>query len=303
MLAIGDPFGVGQTVTSGIVSALARTQVGISDYQFFIQTDAAINPGNSGGALIDMNGRLVGINTAIFSRTGGSNGIGFAIPSNMVRVVADSARERRPCPAALDRRRAPGGDARDRRGARHRPRRAARWSPRSSRTARRRRPGSTTGDLDHLGRRRRDRRPEGAQLPPRHQGHRRDRQARHHPRRQGISGDAGARGGAGDRAARRGRDHRRLALRRRDGAQPLAGGRRGAGLSRPAERRHRQVGRPMARPPQQVGLPPRRRHRRRQRPRDRVDAPARRRVPRSAADIWDMAIERGGRLDQLADQG
>ena len=93
VLAIGDPFGVGQTVTSGIVSALARTQVGVSDYQFFIQTDAAINPGNSGGALIDMSGRLVGINTAIFSRTGDSNGIGFAIPSNMVRVVARSARD------------------------------------------------------------------------------------------------------------------------------------------------------------------------------------------------------------------
>jgi Do/DeqQ family serine protease len=91
VLAIGDPFGVGQTVTSGIVSALARTQVGISDYQFFIQTDAAINPGNSGGALVDMDGRLVGINTAIFSRSGGSHGIGFAIPSNMVRLVVQSA--------------------------------------------------------------------------------------------------------------------------------------------------------------------------------------------------------------------
>ncbi|MCB5175657.1 Do family serine endopeptidase [Microvirga lenta] len=92
VLAIGNPFGVGQTVTQGIVSALARTQVGISDYQFFIQTDAAINPGNSGGALIDMNGRLVGINTAIFSRSGGNIGIGFAIPSSMVRVVLNSAR-------------------------------------------------------------------------------------------------------------------------------------------------------------------------------------------------------------------
>jgi Do/DeqQ family serine protease len=92
VLAIGNPFGVGQTVTSGIVSALARTQVGISDYQFFIQTDAAINPGNSGGALIDMTGALVGINTAIFSRSGGSHGIGFAIPANMVRIVVDSAR-------------------------------------------------------------------------------------------------------------------------------------------------------------------------------------------------------------------
>jgi Do/DeqQ family serine protease len=91
VLAIGDPFGVGQTVTNGIVSAMARTQVSASDYQFFIQTDAAINPGNSGGALIDMTGRLVGINTAIFSPSGGSNGIGFAIPSNMVRVVVTSA--------------------------------------------------------------------------------------------------------------------------------------------------------------------------------------------------------------------
>jgi len=91
VLAIGNPFGVGQTVTHGIVSALARTQVGITDYQFFIQTDAAINPGNSGGALVDLDGRLVGINTAIFSRSGGSQGIGFAIPSNMVRVVVASA--------------------------------------------------------------------------------------------------------------------------------------------------------------------------------------------------------------------
>ncbi|MGA3309932.1 MAG: DegQ family serine endoprotease [Xanthobacteraceae bacterium] len=92
VLAIGDPFGVGQTVTHGIVSAVARTQVGISDYQFFIQTDAAINPGNSGGALVDVKGRLVGINTAIYSRSGGSQGIGFAIPANMVRVVVASAK-------------------------------------------------------------------------------------------------------------------------------------------------------------------------------------------------------------------
>ncbi|HXX26159.1 MAG TPA: DegQ family serine endoprotease [Pseudolabrys sp.] len=91
VLAVGDPFGVGQTVTHGIVSALARTQVGITDYQFFIQTDAAINPGNSGGALVDLDGRLVGINTAIYSRSGGSQGIGFAIPANMVRVVVASA--------------------------------------------------------------------------------------------------------------------------------------------------------------------------------------------------------------------
>ncbi|MBR0872813.1 DegQ family serine endoprotease [Bradyrhizobium tropiciagri] len=92
VLAIGNPFGVGQTVTHGIISALARTQVGITDYQFFIQTDAAINPGNSGGALVDMTGRLAGINTAIFSRSGGSQGIGFAIPANMVRVVVSSAK-------------------------------------------------------------------------------------------------------------------------------------------------------------------------------------------------------------------
>ncbi|MGP9819010.1 Do family serine endopeptidase [Salinarimonas sp. NSM] len=93
VLAIGNPFGVGQTVTQGIVSALARTQVGITDYQFFIQTDAAINPGNSGGALLDMSGRLVGINTAIFSRSGGSHGIGFAIPASMVRAVVASAED------------------------------------------------------------------------------------------------------------------------------------------------------------------------------------------------------------------
>lgn len=88
VLAIGNPFGVGQTVTSGIVSALARTMVGITDYRFFIQTDAAINPGNSGGALVTMDGGLVGINSAIFSRGGGGSiGIGFAVPSNMVRAV------------------------------------------------------------------------------------------------------------------------------------------------------------------------------------------------------------------------
>ena len=91
VLAIGNPFGVGQTVTSGIVSALARTRVGISDYQFFIQTDAAINPGNSGGPLVDMDGRVVGINSEIYTRSGGSNGIGFAIPANMVRVIVNSA--------------------------------------------------------------------------------------------------------------------------------------------------------------------------------------------------------------------
>ncbi|MEM8688203.1 MAG: Do family serine endopeptidase [Pseudomonadota bacterium] len=92
VLAIGNPFGVGQTVTSGIISALGRTKVSRrADYQFFIQTDAAINPGNSGGALVDMDGNLVGINTAIFSRSGGSHGIGFAIPANIVRNVIENA--------------------------------------------------------------------------------------------------------------------------------------------------------------------------------------------------------------------
>ena len=93
VIAIGDPFGVGQTVTQGIVSALARTQIGINDYGFFIQTDAAINPGNSGGALVDLDGKLVGINSAIYSRSGGSMGIGFAIPVNMVKSVIVAARQ------------------------------------------------------------------------------------------------------------------------------------------------------------------------------------------------------------------
>ncbi|TDR94465.1 Do family serine endopeptidase [Enterovirga rhinocerotis] len=92
VLAIGNPFGVGQTVTQGIVSGLARTNIGVSDYGYFIQTDASINPGNSGGALVDMAGRLVGINSAIYSQSGGSVGIGFAIPSNMVRAVVASAK-------------------------------------------------------------------------------------------------------------------------------------------------------------------------------------------------------------------
>ena len=87
VLAIGNPFGVGQTVTSGIVSALGRTQLGINTFENFIQTDAAINPGNSGGALVDVQGRLIGINTAIYSRSGGSMGIGFAIPTTIARNV------------------------------------------------------------------------------------------------------------------------------------------------------------------------------------------------------------------------
>ncbi|MNE20206.1 Periplasmic serine endoprotease DegP precursor [compost metagenome] len=91
VLAIGNPFGVGQTVTTGIVSALNRTETGISDSSSFIQTDAAINPGNSGGALVDMDGDLIGINTAIFSRSGSSSGVGFAVPATMVKRVVESA--------------------------------------------------------------------------------------------------------------------------------------------------------------------------------------------------------------------
>jgi len=91
VLAIGNPFGIGQTVTSGIISATARTQIGISDYGFFLQTDAAVNPGNSGGPLVGLHGRVLGVNTAIFSRTGDTSGIGFAIPANMVRSVITAA--------------------------------------------------------------------------------------------------------------------------------------------------------------------------------------------------------------------
>ena len=96
VLAIGNPFGVGQTVTSGIVSGLARTSVAASDFRSFIQTDAAINPGNSGGALVDMQGKLVGVPSAIFSQSGGSVGIGFAVPSAMVRTVLQAAESGKP---------------------------------------------------------------------------------------------------------------------------------------------------------------------------------------------------------------
>ena len=90
VVAVGNPFGLSQTVTMGIISAVGRANVGIVDYEDFIQTDAAINPGNSGGALVNVQGELIGINTAIFSRSGGYMGIGFAIPSNMAKGVAQS---------------------------------------------------------------------------------------------------------------------------------------------------------------------------------------------------------------------
>ncbi len=94
VLAVGNPFGLGQTVTMGIVSAVGRANVGIADYEDFIQTDAAINPGNSGGALVDMEGHLVGVNTAILSRTGGYQGIGFAVPTKMIEPIMQSLLER-----------------------------------------------------------------------------------------------------------------------------------------------------------------------------------------------------------------
>jgi serine protease DegQ len=103
VLAIGNPFGVGQTVTSGIVSALGRNQLGINTFENFIQTDAAINPGNSGGALVDTNGNLLGINTAIYSRSGGSMGIGFAIPVSTAKHGARRHRQRRAGYPRLDR--------------------------------------------------------------------------------------------------------------------------------------------------------------------------------------------------------
>jgi len=127
VLAIGNPFGVGQTVTSGIVSALARTDVGASDFGSFIQTDASINPGNSGGALVDMQGRLVGVNSMIFSKGGGSNGIGFAIPAEMVAAssMQPSMAARWFAPGS-----AQGRDDRQRQGQGPRPRSSARRADR-----------------------------------------------------------------------------------------------------------------------------------------------------------------------------
>ena len=129
-------------MTHGIVSALARTQVGMSDYQFFIQTDAAINPGNSGGALVDMNGRLIGINTAIFSQSGGTHGIGFAIPANMVQRRGRLRQERRQAsckrPWLGARLQAVTPDIAESLGLDRPP---ARWSPTSRRRARPPRPG------------------------------------------------------------------------------------------------------------------------------------------------------------------
>ncbi len=208
VLAIGNPFAVGQTVTHGIVSAVARTQVGITDYQFFIQTDAAINPGNSGGALVDLGARIVGINTAIFSRSGGSQGIGFAIPANMVKVVVASAK---------------GGGTTVKRpwlGAR-----LQAVTPEIAESLGLKRPaGALVASVtatspagagrdedrrsDHRHRRAGGRGPQCLRLPLRDQGDRRQRAGRRHARGQGDDLERGARSGARG-AARRARDRPR----------------------------------------------------------------------------------------------
>ena len=125
VLAIGNPFGVGQTVTSGIVSALGRSGLQINTFENFIQTDAAINPGNSGGPLVDARGNLIGINTAIYSRTGGSIGIGFAIPVSTAKMVLEQIVRTGSGHARLDRRRGAGDHRRARRLVQARPRRRA----------------------------------------------------------------------------------------------------------------------------------------------------------------------------------
>ena len=298
VLAIGNPFGVGQTVTHGIVSALARTQVGITDYQFFIQTDAAINPGNSGGALVDIDGRLVGINTAIFSRSGGSLGIGFAIPANMVQVVVASAQGRRQRgQAALARRQAAGGDAGDRRerSGSKRPAGALVASVIAGEPGGARRPQDRRSD-------RRDRRPGGRRSrtpsttasPP-------SRSAA--PRKLGVvqrgGKDAIATVALADRAgnaARRDRHPGALAVSGREGRQPLAGARRGTA----ARRRRRRRGDPRRR--QRLAgaarrLPARRHHRLGQR-RARSTRRAISNAPRSKAS---RALARHHRARRPAD--
>ena len=140
VLAIGNPFGLGGTVTAGIISARAR-DINAGPYDDFLQTDASINRGNSGGPMFNMQGEVIGINTAIFSPTGGSVGIGFAIPSTLARRSSTASAIGRTA-ARLARRPHPGGDARDRREPGARRAATARWSPASRRTARRQRPAS-----------------------------------------------------------------------------------------------------------------------------------------------------------------
>jgi hypothetical protein len=291
VLALGNPFGVGQTVTHGIISALARTQVGITDYQFFIQTDAAINPGNSGGALVDLAGRLVGLNTAIFSRSGGSQGIGFAIPVNMVKVVIASAKSGgttvlRPWLGAKLQTVTP--DIAESLGLK-RPTGAlvatvTDKSPAARAGAEDRRP--------HRGSRRpTGRRFQRLRLPLRHQTARRQRSARPAARRQGGEGRGRARDRAG-RPARRAADPYPLALHGRQGRQYLAGACR-----RVAARFVRRRGRHSRRGHRLAGterrLPARRHHRGGQQREDR----AYRDLDRIAKDTtrrWAITIVRGG---------
>ncbi len=235
VLAIGNPFGVGQTVTHGIISALARTQVGITDYQFFIQTDAAINPGNSGGALVDMTGKLAGINTAIYSRSGGSQGIGFAIPANMVRVVVASAKSggkavKRPWLGAKLQAVTP--EIADSLGLRS-PTGALVASVVPNSPAAR---AGTEGLRPDHGRRRPDhRRPQRVRLPLRHPSARRHRADRRAARRQAGEAD----GAAGDRARQqpqRDGDQWPLAVPGRQGRQHLAGASPTSCISMPTPR-------------------------------------------------------------------
>ncbi len=128
VLAIGNPFGLGGTVTAGIVSARGR-DIHQGPYDDFIQTDAAINRGNSGGPLFNMDGQVIGMNTAIYSPSGGSIGIGFSIPANMVKAVVAAVEGIRPSAARLAGRAHPAGDARHRREPRPEGRQRARWSP------------------------------------------------------------------------------------------------------------------------------------------------------------------------------
>ena len=292
VLALGNPFGVGQTVTHGIVSALARTQVGITDYQFFIQTDAAINPGNSGGALVDLAGRLVGINTAIFSRSGGSQGIGFAIPVNMVKVVIASAKSggttvKRPWLGAKLQAVTP--DIAESLGLKRPAGALVATVTEKSPAAR---AGLKTGDLIVA--------IDGQTVD--------DQNAfdyRFATKPLGGSAQIGVvRGGkeseardrARDRAgnaARRDRDPRALAVHGREGRQHLAGARRGAaarcvGRRRGGARGRRRLARAEPR------LPARRRDRAGERREDRAHARSRPRRQGAPAGCWRITIVRGG---------
>ena len=290
VLAIGNPFGVGQTVTHGIVSALARTQVGITDYQFFIQTDAAINPGNSGGALVDMTGKLAGINTAIFSRSGGSQGIGFAIPSNMVRVVVASAKSggkavKRPWLGAKLQAVTP--EIAETLGLKL-PNGALDRQCRAEQPGRARRTEAVRPD--HRDRRADDRRPQRVRLSLRHAAARRLSPDRRAARRQDREID----GAAGDRARhqpRRNRAHRALAVPGRQGRQYFAGacrrtasgfpdrGRRGDRSRRWRNRRQRRI-------------PEGRHHPRGQQPEDRQDQRSRQGLE---SGVQALAHRRGAR--------